>query len=281
MLSLAASGRIQRNLKRSIALQRRPYVFVPLSWMEFRERFERWIEPTDPRVVSVQVFSRRILQQENQKYERLTNTMVQRENKTWNGWFQERKQSQKMSYYTPALPLPKPKESRMARLAERYQGWKLRRKDDYAGWKARRKQDYEGWKTSRKALFENWKSRRLLKTKDIVVKEYSQPDWFDELGRPLTSRDSTGRFVNPWQSQTTNGIHSIGTILTWRYVRLRRLFKQYVWQYENGRGNTTLDIEPQEPMPPLPPLNRDETSKIQLTWIGHASKYSTANCRDF
>ncbi|KAL3939309.1 MAG: hypothetical protein SGBAC_005951 [Bacillariaceae sp.] len=272
MLSLVATGPIKRSLNRSIAQQHRSYLFVPLTWVEFRERFERWIETSHPRVVSVQVFSRRILQQENQKYERVSKKSIPKDKVKWNNWFQNR--NQRMNYYTPALPLPKPKGSRMKRLAEQYQGWKSRRRDDYAGWKARRREDYEGFKASRKALFENWKSRQLLKTKDIVVKEYCQPDWFDELGRPLTSRDSTGRFVNPWQSQTTNGVHSIGTLLTWRYVRLRRIVKQYVWQYENGMRNTVSALpQPQQPIPPLPPLNRDETSKVHLTWIGHAMCY--------
>ncbi|CAJ1955325.1 unnamed protein product [Cylindrotheca closterium] len=275
-MSLVATGRIdaKRSLSRSIAQQNRSYFFVPLTWVEFRERFERWIKPTDPRVVSVQVFSRKILQQENQKYERISKTPILRDKGKWGNWFKNR--NKKMGYYTPALPLPNPKGTRMERLAERYQGWKSRRKDDYAGWKARRRQDYEGWKTNRKERFENWKSRRLLKTKEIVVKEYCQPDWFDDLGRPLTSRDSTGRFVNPWQSQTTNGVHSLGTLLTWRYIRLRRLFKQYVWQYENGMGNTVNampQLRPQQPMPPLPPLDRNDTSKVQLTWIGHATCY--------
>jgi len=34
-----------------------------------------------------------------------------------------------------------------------------------------------------------------------------------------------------------------------------------------------MAIQPQDPMPPLPPLDREETSKVQLTWIGHATCY--------
>ena len=52
----------------------------------------------------------------------------------------------------------------------------------------------------------------MFRITNITLKEYSRPEWFDGLGRPLTSRDSTGRFVNPWQSQSTNGIQSISSI---------------------------------------------------------------------
>lgn len=272
-MSMLVNRRLERKLNQSFVQQHRTYYFFPLTWGEFRERFERWIESADPLVVSVQVFSRRKLQQENKKYETLSQTMIPRDKAQWSRWFQNRKQ--RISYFTPSLPLPNPKRSgRVARLNERYQGWKLRRKDDYAGWKARRRVDFEGWKSSRKEVFENWKSQRLLKTKDVVVKEYSCEDWFDELGRPLTSRDSTGRFVNPWQSQTTNGIHSVFTLLTWRYIRMKRLFKQYVWDNDIPVVKSAAEFPRIEhPMPPLPPLDRNEISKVQLTWIGHATCY--------
>jgi N-acyl-phosphatidylethanolamine-hydrolysing phospholipase D len=69
-----------------------------------------------------------------------------------------------------------------------------------------------------------------LVQKPVTLTEYSQPDWFcPHTGRPVTSRDATGRFVNPWQSQSTAGIKSIFHIAQWRGQRLLRLLTEW-WQ---------------------------------------------------
>jgi len=100
---------------------------------------------------------------------------------------------------------------------EQYQGWKSRQKEEYQGWKSRRKEEYQGWKIRKKEQYQQWK------TKYVLLKEYSKPEWFDPIvGRPLTSKDVLGRYVNPWQSQSTNGLHSPMTLLKWRWQRFQR-----------------------------------------------------------
>lgn len=160
------------------------------------------------------------------------------------------------------------------RRQEQYQGWKTRRKEQYHGWKTRRQEQYQGWKIRRRQQWEDTRTRAWDRTRRILLQEYSKPEWFDRLGRPLTSRDSTGRFVNPWQSQSTNGIHSLGTILRWRWQRLEREFRQV------GLLGKLVHLFPWTPAPasvsPLlnqsvPPLPTPEDDGLQFTWIGHST----------
>jgi N-acyl-phosphatidylethanolamine-hydrolysing phospholipase D len=183
------------------------------------------------------------------------------------------------------------------RRKEQYDGWKLRRKEQYDGWKTRRRQQYDGWKLRRKEQYQGWKSRRQqlydgwrdqrrekwtvrkhraleYLNRKILLQEYSLPEWFDEYGRPVTSKDSTGRFVNPWQSQSTNGVHSLGTLLRWRWQRLERELRQI------GLIGMVMDILPWTTRPPsssplagqtVPPLPNPIYGKLQYTWIGHAT----------
>lgn len=53
--------------------------------------------------------------------------------------------------------------------------------------------------------------------KGVTLMEPAQQSWFDEEGYPLTSRDpETGRFVNPWLSESTNGEHGLKKFLKWK-----------------------------------------------------------------
>lgn len=272
--------------------QHRSYVYFPLSWQDFRERFQRWMESAEHRVVNVQVLSRRKLKQERLKQQ----TMWKQDKAQLNSWFQRRQQN--LTSYSLPLPLPKVRRSlTVENISARYQGWKSRRKDYYRGWKdrrkdeyhdwrdrrkdeyqgwtARRKEEYQDWKSSRMEKFDNWKERQLLKSKEILVKEYSQAHWFDDMGRPLTSRDSTGRFVNPWKSQSTNGIHSVDTILNWQYMRMKRHFEHFgFWNSFAPTATLGAGMPPlPKQSPSLPALLREDNSKLQLTWIGHATCY--------
>ena len=55
-------------------------------------------------------------------------------------------------------------------------------------------------------------------TKQVVeLEEPAKSSWFDSDGYPRTARDPvTGRFVNPWSSESTNGQHSLADIWRWR-----------------------------------------------------------------
>lgn len=109
----------------------------------------------------------------------------------------------------------------------------------------------------------------------MILEEYSKAEWFDELGRPLTARDSTGRFVNPWQSQSTNGIHSVDTLLRWKWQRFVRESVKFVVNLtrhptltdETSKYKTTSPLLSQE----VPPVPIPSDSDLHCSWIGHST----------
>jgi len=109
----------------------------------------------------------------------------------------------------------------------------------------------------------------------VVLEEYSKSEWFDGLGRPLTARDSTGRFVNPWQSQSTNGVHSLEIILRWRWQRFVREKMNFLSKFllstvqydETKLCETSSPLLTQE----IPPLPVPKKSNLHFTWIGHST----------
>lgn len=57
----------------------------------------------------------------------------------------------------------------------------------------------------------------IISWKRITLTEPTQESWFDDEGYPLTSRDSeTGRFVNPWLSESSNGENGVRNFLRWK-----------------------------------------------------------------
>ena len=64
----------------------------------------------------------------------------------------------------------------------------------------------------------------------IQLTEYALPSWFcSKTGRPITSQDETGRFVNPWMSISTDGVQSLSTLLQWRMERFLRQYNELGW----------------------------------------------------
>ncbi|KAG7370992.1 phospholipase [Nitzschia inconspicua] len=337
--------------------QRRTYLYIPLTWSEFKERFQRWMERAEERIVHVRLLNRKALQQQPTLTEnppssqsrkrpwRQPFTRTQRQNldrrkrRPWARWLSNQNKKVASPSYGNSLPLPPvsnksaakytntvapsntPSSSSLmmsgvqtirsryqgwkTRRQEQYQRWKIRRREQYQGWKSRRQEQYQGWKSRRQEQYQGWKSRRQEqyqgwkhrrrqlweetrsrawdRTRKILLQEYSQPDWFDKFGRPLTSRDSTGRFVNPWQSQSTNGIHSIGTILRWRWQRLERELRQL--GLFGKLKNSLPGTETPASVSPLlhqtvPPLPTPDDSSLQFTWIGHSTGMLTVQ-KDF
>lgn len=316
--------------------QRRTYLYLPLTWSDLKERFQRWIERAEERIVHVRLLNRQALQQRQQqelvhastfaslqmrrkKPWRQPFTRLQRQNldrrkrRPYARWLSNQKLKHAKPTHASTLPLPLPKSvtavqhstvvpaldnndldssrtslsssslvlSGVQNIRSRYQGWKSRRKEQYQGWKSRRREQYQGWKVRRQEQYQGWKHRQKEQWEDtrtrarkILLHEYSQPEWFDSFGRPLTSRDSTGRFVNPWQSQSTNGVHSIGTIAKWRWQRLEREFRQLgligKLQHSFPWIETPVSKSPllHQTIPPLP---SPDNSSLQFTWIGHST----------
>ena len=158
-------------------------------------------------------------------------------------------------------------EQTTASLQDRYRRWKSRKSEEYQGWKGRRKEQYQVWKVRRQ---EQWRQLKLL-TKSVILTEYSKAEWFDSMGRPLTARDATGRFVNPWQSQSTNGVNSLETLLAWRLMRMQRNIAQWgALSSLYPRLSWMRDAFPPL-LAPVPPLPSPKVKSLQLTWIGHST----------
>ena len=197
-------------------------------------------------------------------------------------------------------------------IRDRYQFWKSKQRDRYQGWKLRRQEQWSLLKLSSVATMDRSmtnviklqrmmvraknRTNRMLRpiiwrTKHVTLTEYSRPEWFDSFGRPLTSRDATGRFVNPWSSQSTNGVQDLWKILAWKYLRINRHISEYgffasliprlLWT-ETGYASPTTTMDDNAatvPGPPLPvPMALDKgvgsnyaTDIIQTTWVGHST----------
>ena len=295
--------------------QSRHYLFIPVSWEEARERLERWLEQRESRFVKVSLLKRigrnpalrasnaqehrsKIISQKHRHRNRQKPKNSNYFNRN-NHLLQSNQIKSKSLLPLPSSDLSLPSLEVLA-LRKAYQRWKVlrknqyqlwkdRRKEQYQGWKSRRRAQYQGWKSRRQAQYQGWKSRRQaqyqrwnvkqtqewIKKRRVLLKEYSKSEWFDALGRPLTARDSTGRFVNPWQSQSTNGVHSLGTILRWRWQRLVRetvnFFSRFILCSPSSLGNSSCRVSSPLLLQEVPPLPSPSNSNLHFTWIGHST----------
>ena len=278
--------------------QYRSYWFLPTSLLEAQERFQRWSEQAKHTYVNVKLLSK---QKTSENLDRMRNTRSKMVDRGRQG-----------GKHIAA-------RFRVTRLKgqERYQSFKLRRKQQYQSFKHRRqeqyqkfqqrpwilrkKQQYQNFKLNRQAQFVNWNSQFqnqpwMIRTKQVLVDEYTKPEWFDPNdGRPLVAKDITGRFVNPWKSQSTNGVQSLSTILRWRLERIVRQIRE-VLGYATTSATPLTFLSPPPPLPSLSslgifPNNADNddnqeftwynmnnnNSKIQFSWIGHSTCYMQMN----
>ena len=120
--------------------------------------------------------------------------------------------------------------------------------------------------TSRRSLLQNL----LYDRRVVILDEPAETAWFDADGYPLASRDpDTGRFVNPWNSQSTNGDHSFGELWRWRKERWQR-WKRGVKmepspEFSQSFHEVCSDRIRQILLPP------SSTDRIKLTWLGHST----------
>lgn len=109
----------------------------------------------------------------------------------------------------------------------------------------------------------------------VTLDEPFQKEWFTEHGYPLTSRDpQSGRFVNPWQSQSTNGWKRLVDVWEWKKTRMIGYdMKHSLKEKEKYTANTnSLENMNQDPCSIAEQLSPPSAhDKIKMTWIGHAS----------
>jgi N-acyl-phosphatidylethanolamine-hydrolysing phospholipase D len=134
------------------------------------------------------------------------------------------------------------------------------------------------------------------KWKGITLTEPAQNSWFDDEGYPKTSRDPiTGRFVNPWSSERSNGENGLVNFLRWKFGGLFRTLDAVGIVDGDAHDKTNpADIQKinrNAAVAAAPFLQADksihktiegdttnsnaddnnESEKIDLTWIGHST----------
>jgi hypothetical protein len=130
--------------------------------------------------------------------------------------------------------------------------------------------------------------------KDVTLTEPSHASWFDAEGYPLTSRDpETGRFVNPWLSESSNGENGVKNFLKWKIGgALSRFVEAFSNSTSNKHGTSQDGIaEASDPntqsaanqntshYQTLTTVEEDQITHqdeaIRLTWIGHSTTLVT------
>lgn len=118
----------------------------------------------------------------------------------------------------------------------------------------------------------------------ITIDEPFRKEWFTKDGYPLTSRDPlTGRFLNPWNSESTNGFKRLVDVWRWKKTRFIGFGSNFIQKlspasrravdlnsqslsdsksdFVGGRSIEELKQDAKEPV----------LDEIKLTWIGHAT----------
>ena len=92
--------------------------------------------------------------------------------------------------------------------------------------------------------------------KGITLTEPAQHNWFDAEGYPLTSRDpETGRFVNPWLSESSNGENGLKKFLRWKFGGLFRVMDGLGLGIDEGSGDDTAKEAAAKGLGESPKLN--------------------------
>ncbi|KAL7441635.1 hypothetical protein ACHAXH_008728 [Discostella pseudostelligera] len=145
--------------------------------------------------------------------------------------------------------------------------------------------------------------------KGVTLTEPSDPTWFDKDGYPLTSRDpETGRFVNPWLSESSNGKNGLKKFFRWKVVGAFNRLMEAVGlfsgketgtstkektNYNSADTKSTASSMPHSELDqsvhhhaiphigsggeihnPTPFDDHDHES-VKLTWVGHSSTVVT------
>lgn len=106
--------------------------------------------------------------------------------------------------------------------------------------------------------------------KSHFLKEPAQADWFDADGYPKAVRNAYGRFLNPWNSQSTNGMQSLWLFFQWRMERLVNSLTRNPSPPTLALPASSTTAEESTPhlafqSTPPPP------DKIRCTWLGHST----------
>lgn len=286
-------------------LLRRHYLYLPTSWTELKLRLRSSFQQRTVRVkLKWQATQQRLQLRAN---ERVAKLRLQAHNRVTRFRTRARERvaigyTRATTYYRRQRTWVTAQRSGWASRRNAYRAWPgqyLRSAEDAFrkrlqvrsdAWRQRVRARTLRFRTNVQSLWDQTKELHhnpllLRTTKRITLKEYSEADWFDALGRPLTSRDQTGRFVNPWQSQSTAGVHGLYAIARWRWERLKREYALFGWKvvlpsFWKGRPKETLQsMADAASLPTLPARRPSEwaalppvpSHEMELTWLGHAT----------
>ena len=118
-----------------------------------------------------------------------------------------------------------------------------------------------------KGKFQNMSSHYVRHV--VTIDEPFQKEWFSPEGYPLTSKDPlTDRYVNPWNSVSTNGFKRVEEVWRWKKTRMVGFLKTSPPGVADSAssfvGKTSKEALKQKAMSPT-------IGDIKLTWIGHAT----------
>lgn len=241
--------------------QRRHYLYLPTSWTECKLR---WNARQQKQILHVKLLKSRWKERLHVRWNKAIQNsrdgyaLAKRSSRTW-------MQDKKSRFQTTRLSLRDQRDTYRAKVRIRMQARRIKMQESLR----------RIWNRSRDRLHRYV----LFKTKAVTLTEYFEANWFDSAGRPLTSRDATGRFVNPWLSQSTSGVKTASAILRWRWERFLRNYQQYGWRMlipswsfdpkAYAATSSTKALTVTATLPPLQPAVPDD--ELKFTWIGHAT----------
>lgn len=251
-LRVASASRTSLSLPVSsrIAQQHRWYVHLPASFEELRANVAKWLD------------------QKSQEREGRT-ILIKFPPTTLD---QVKKNDPSELLRSTQQSIRKTHQSIRSRIKKGTKHWRKRgnlfqsrvKKRFHDAWRRTRKQLPSSAASSASQLYKRLRSSASpsQRKKRVTLKEFSKENWFNKDGLPLTSRDPyTGRFVNPWSSESTNGIHPLWEFIQWRWERLFR-----------------LPVPSKQPLVPRTPTilhstatNKNGDDTMSLTWIGHST----------
>lgn len=270
--------------------QRRHYIFFPSDWTEFKHRWNlfwktnttttqiklRWQDrrarlANERSKLQARLQSQQHLIKANYQFQKLR---LQRRYRLNRDYLQRRYQETKLlAQQQRSHNLQKYREASARQRTKLQQ----RRKEFTKRWSARRKDMFQDGTDIVKGYF-NRRRAAVTRTEVFTLEEYARPQWFDPDGRPLASKDITGRYVNPWLSETTNGVNSLGDLAKWRYKRAVRQWNERglmsflpkdLSQLLFGSALAIADNANSSNDSSLPAIT--DPTEIQFTWIGHST----------
>lgn len=146
------------------------------------------------------------------------------------------------------------------------------------------------YKRRKSAAIQQIRETQAMMMKDfrsyaVTIEEPFRKEWFTKDGYPLTSRDPvTGRFLNPWNSESTNGFKRIVDVWRWKKTRLDGFGSDFLKKLSPKRRklgvgdlgtadvSENLDFVGSKSLEELKQKMKEPVlDKIKLTWIGHAT----------